>query len=217
MQESERNLKKQRIRNFFSSFEIASRESDKESVESKIANVGLAYIQMKLPVNQITPELENKLQKKVEHNILKAKVREASREDLENVMHIHNRSWMVSNTPFRPINIDSLEIIHEYPETIILLAKVYGEDAGFVILDFEGSNKEIGVIAGLGVLPRYQRKGLGTVLGMAAWRKFKEKGVKELKCEVYKENTVSYEFIKSLGFEEYETKVYKMDDFSPQD
>lgn len=217
MQESERNLKKQRIRNFFSSFEIASRESDKESVESKITNVGLAYIQMKLPVNQITPELENKLQKKVEHNILKAKVREASREDLENVMHIHNRSWMVSNTPFRPINIDSLEIIHEYPETIILLAKVYGEDAGFVILDFEGSNKEIGVIAGLGVLPRYQRKGLGTVLGMAAWRKFKEKGVKELKCEVYKENTVSYEFIKSLGFEEYETKVYKMDDFSPQD
>ncbi|TXT54156.1 MAG: hypothetical protein BAJALOKI2v1_810011 [Promethearchaeota archaeon] len=217
MQESERNLKKQRIRNFFSSFEIASRESDEESVESRVANVGLAYKQMRLPVNQITPDFENELQKKVEHNILKAKVREATGEDLENVMHIHNRSWMVSNTPFRPISIDSLEIIHEYPETIILIAKVYGEDAGFVILDFEGPNKEIGVIAGLGVLPRFQRKGLGTVLGMAAWRKFKEKGVKELKCEVYKENNVSYEFIKSLGFEVYETKVYKMEDFTPKD
>ncbi|MGV9141811.1 MAG: GNAT family N-acetyltransferase, partial [Promethearchaeota archaeon] len=176
-----------------------------------------AYSQMKLPVASITPEFEKNLQEKVERNILKAKVREASKEDLERVMHIHNRSWMVSNTPFTPISLDSLEIIHEYPETIVLIAKVYGEDAGFVILDFEGENKDIGVIAGLGVLPRFQRKGLGTVLGMAAWRYFKEKGVKSLKCEVYKENTVSYNFIKSLGFEEYETKIYKMDDFTPKD
>jgi ribosomal protein S18 acetylase RimI-like enzyme len=217
MQESNRNLKKQRIRNFFSSFEIASRETKEESVENKIINEGLAYIQMKLPVAMITPELEKNLQEKVERNILKAKVREASREDLESVMHIHNRSWMVSNTPFTPISIDSLEIINEYPETIILVAKVYGEDAGFVILDFEGESKDIGVIAGLGVLPRFQRKGLGTVLGMAAWRYFKKKGVKSLKCEVYKENTVSYNFIKSLGFEEYDTKVYNMDDFAPRD
>ncbi len=217
MQESKRNLKKQRIRNFFSSFEIASKETKEENVEKKIINVGLAYIQMKLPVASITPELENKLQEKVERNILKAKVREASKEDLERVMLIHNRSWMVSNTPFTPISLDSLEIIHEYPETIVLIAKVYGEDAGFVILDFEGENKEIGIIAGLGVLPRFQRKGLGTVLGMAAWRYFKEKGVKSLKCEVYKENTVSYNFIKSLGFKEYETKIYKMDDFTPKD
>lgn len=217
MQESKRNLKKQRIRNFFSSFEIASKETKEENVEKKIINVGLAYIQMKLPVASITPELENKLQEKVERNILKAKVREASKEDLERVMLIHNRSWMVSNTPFTPISLDSLEIIHEYPETIVLIAKVYGEDAGFVILDFEGENKEIGIIAGLGVLPRFQRKGLGTVLGMAAWRYFKEKGVKSLKCEVYKENTVSYNFIKSLGFKEYETKNYKMDDFTPKD
>lgn len=217
MQESNRNLKKQRIRNFFSSFEIASRETKEESVENKIINEGLAYIQMKLPVAMITPELEKNLQEKVERNILKAKVREASREDLESVMHIHNRSWMVSNTPFTPISIDSLEIINEYPETIILVAKVYGEDAGFVILDFEGESKDIGVIAGLGVLPRFQRKGLGTVLGMAAWRYFKKKGVKSLKCEVYKENTASYNFIKSLGFEEYDTKVYNMDDFAPRD
>ncbi|MHA1274891.1 MAG: GNAT family N-acetyltransferase, partial [Promethearchaeota archaeon] len=76
---------------------------------------------------------------------------------------------------------------------------------------------EYGIIAGLGVLPRFQRKGLGKILGMAAWDLFKKKGVKELRCEVYIENKSSYNFIKSLGFEEYEKKVYKMEDFHLND
>ncbi|MBD3196302.1 MAG: GNAT family N-acetyltransferase, partial [Candidatus Lokiarchaeota archaeon] len=121
--------------------------------------------------------------------------------------------WLTANEPFRPIEIDSLRSIYEYPETEILVAKVYGNDGGFIILDFEGQNDEIGVIAGLGVLPRYQRKGLGTVLGMAAWNYFKEQNVEELRCEVYKDNHVSYNFIKSLGFEEYDKKTYTKDDF----
>ena len=69
------------------------------------------------------------------------------------------------------------------------------------------------IIAGLGIIPRFQRKGLGTVLGMAAWNYFKEADVKELKCEVYIDNITSYTFISSLGFEEYDTTVYKSEDF----
>jgi ribosomal protein S18 acetylase RimI-like enzyme len=107
-----------------------------------------------------------------------------------------------------------LRQIYDYPETRILIAKVYGADAGFAILDFEGPNQEYGIIAGLGVIPRFQRKGLGTVLGMASWEYFKKKGVKELRCEVYKDNTVSYNFISSLGFENYDVKSYKSDDFA---
>jgi ribosomal protein S18 acetylase RimI-like enzyme len=50
-------------------------------------------------------------------------------------------------------------------------------------------------------------------LGMAAWNYFQQKNIKELRCEVYVENKASYNFIKSLGFQEYETKTYRMEDF----
>jgi len=172
---------------------------------------------MRLPVDKITPELETNIKEKVERNILKAKIREAIKDDLESVVYLYNRSWMTSCTPFSPLSIDSLKNLYEYPEIKILIAKVYGSDSGFVILDLEGPNNEFGVIAGLGVLPRFQRKGLGTVIGMAAWNYFKKKGIKELRCEVYKENKVSHNFIKSLGFEEFGTKVYKREDFEIRD
>ena len=92
---------------------------------------------------------------------------------------------------------------------------LYGRDSGFVILDFEGDNKEFAIIAALGVLTRFQRKGLGTVLGMAAWNHIKENhpNVKELRCEVYKDNHISYNFIKWIGFEEFGKKLYRKEDF----
>lgn len=209
---SRMNLKKKRIRSFFLASD--TEEKHKEDLQKDLEEIGLTYIQMKLPVEHITPEFEKELKEKVEHNILHAKIREAKEEDLESIMNIHNRAWMTSCEPFRPITVDSLKKIYEYPETIILLARVYGSDAGFVILDFEGENNVIGVIAGLGVIPRFQRKGLGTVIGMAAWNYFKEKGVEELRCEVYLDNKTSYNFIKSLGFKEFAKKTYKRDDFS---
>ena len=184
-----------------------------EEIENELATTGMEYIQMKLPVDKITPEFEKMLTEKMEHNILRAKIREAKVEDLESVKYLYNRSWLTSSTPYSMISFESLKTILEYPETIILIARVYGSDAAFVILDFEGPKNEYGIIAGLGVIPRFQRKGLGTVIGMAAWKYFKKKGVKELRCEVYKDNVVSYNFIKSIGFEEFARKVYKSDDF----
>lgn len=205
------NLKKSQIRSFFLAFE--KKGVTKKDIENDLLTTGLEYIQMKLPVSDITPEVEANLKKKVEHNILQAKIREAKMEDLESIMHLYNRSWLVSSTPFRAITKETLKIIFEYKDTIFLVAKAYGSDAAFVILDFEGPNKEYGIIAGLGVLPRFQRKGLGTVIGLAAWNYFKEKGVKELRCEVFKDNKVSYDFINSIGFVEYDRKTYMSEDF----
>ena len=48
---------------------------------------------------------------------------------------------------------------------------------------------------------------------MAAWNFFKEQNIKELWAEVYYQNEVSYNFMKSLGFEEYKTKDYNAEDF----
>jgi GNAT superfamily N-acetyltransferase len=205
MSSSRLNLKKKKIRSYFLS--VDKKDQKKEEVES------LEYIQMKLPVFDITPELEENLTKKVKSNILRAKIREANEEDLQSVKYLYDRSWLTSQTPFSAISVSSLRTIWEYPETIILIAKVYGSDAGFAILECEGKNQEIGVIDGMGILPRFQRKGLGTVIGMAAWNYFKGKQVKELRCEVFTGNSVSYQFIKSIGFEEYDKKTYRSEDF----
>lgn len=214
MPESRSDFKKKQIRSFFLAFEKKDNTEDiVDEAQEKLLQEGLAYKQMSLPVSDITEGFEEKMKEKVDHNILHAQIREATEEDLESVMILYNRSWLTSKTPFTPITLESLKTIHEYPETIILIAKVYGSDAGFVILDFDGKNHEYGIIAGLGVIPRFQRRGLGTVLGMAAWDIFKKKGVKELRCEVFVENDTSYNFIKALGFEEFETKVYKEEDF----
>ena len=204
-------LKKAQIRSFFLAFE--KKGITKREIENDLLTTGLEYIQMKLPVSNITPEVEEELKKKVEHNILQAKIREAKLEDLESVMYLYNRSWLVSSTPFRAITKETLRIIYDYPETLYLIAKAYGSDGAFVILDYEGLHKEYGIIAGLGVIPRFQRKGLGTVIGLAAWNHFKKKGVKELRCEVFKDNEVSFNFIKSIGFVEYDRKTYKSEDF----
>ena len=92
-------------------------------------------------------------------------------------------------------------------DTLILIAKVNSVDKGFAIIHLIGDNNEIGVISALGVVPELQHKGLGTILGMACWDYFKEKGVLELKCIVYEENLVSYSFITGLGFEEEDLSI----------
>ncbi|MFX1377471.1 MAG: GNAT family N-acetyltransferase [Promethearchaeota archaeon] len=180
---------------------------------------GMVYVQMRLPVENITSEFENKLKNKIEHNIVKAKIREATIEDLDSLKNIYNRAWLTSNTPFRPITKTDLKKILEYPETVFLIGKVYGTDAAFILLDFEGENKEFAIIAALAVIPRFQRRGVGSVLGMASWQYLKEHfpHVKEVRCEVYKDNKVSYSFIKGIGFEEFGTKVYKKEDFEIHD
>ncbi|MBD3254278.1 MAG: hypothetical protein GF383_04255, partial [Candidatus Lokiarchaeota archaeon] len=155
MPSSRSSFKKKRIRSFFLSMETAEKGKEEiEKIHDQIEGKGLSYIQMKLPVAQITPEFEAQLQEKVDKNILHAKIREATEQDLPSVMQVYNRAWMTSNTPFSPINLESLKQIYDFQDTIILLAQVYGSDAGFIILDFEGPNKEFGIIAGLGVIPR---------------------------------------------------------------
>jgi len=90
---SKLKLKKAQIRSFFLSFE--KKGITKKEIENDLLITGLEYIQMKLPVSNITPEVEEKLKKKVEHNILRAKIREAKLEDLDSVMYIYNRSLML--------------------------------------------------------------------------------------------------------------------------
>jgi ribosomal protein S18 acetylase RimI-like enzyme len=213
------DLKKRKIRAFFLSIETKKKQDEEVDEKSEeLYQDGMVYIQMRLPVDKITTEFETKLKEKIEHNIVKANIREATNEDLDSLKHIYNRAWLTSNTPFRPITKTDLKKILEYPETVFLIGKIYGTDAAFLLLDFEGENKEFAIIAALAVIPRFQRRGVGTILGMASWQYLKEHfpNVKEVRCEVYKDNKVSYSFIKGIGFEEFDTKVDKKEDFEIQ-
>jgi len=212
MSESNISFKKNIIRSHFLNYEKKTDSQYKEQKKEK-EHSDMTYIQMRLPIKKITPALEGKLKEEIEQNILRAKIREATEQDLEIIMNIYNKAWMTSNEPFSPLSVDSLRRLYNDPLITILIAKVYGIDAGFVMLDFEGSKKEYGIIAALAVLPRFQRKGLGKILGMAAWNFFKQRGVKELRCEVHINNNVSYNFITSLGFEEFDIQVYTREHF----
>jgi ribosomal protein S18 acetylase RimI-like enzyme len=161
-----------------------------------------SYVQMVLPVDKITQEFEDSLTEKIEHNIVHAEIREATNQDIEKIFKIYGKAWQSTSMPFRPINQETFLKFQKHLNTIFLIAHVNSIDAGFILIHFEGKNNEIGVINGLGVLPQFQHKGLGTTLALAAWKYFKERGVRELRCEVHRDNKIPYAFIKGLGFEE---------------
>jgi ribosomal protein S18 acetylase RimI-like enzyme len=214
------DLKKRRMRAFFLSIETKKKRKEEiDHTTEELYQDGMVYIQMRLPVEKITKEFEDKLKDKIEHNIIQAKIRKATKTDLSPLTNIYNRAWLTSNTPYRPITKTDLLTILEHQDTVFLIGKIYGIDAAFVLLDFEGENKEYAIIAALAVIPRFQRRGVGTILGMAAWNYIKEhfRHVKEFRCEVYKDNIISYSFIKGIGFEEYERRVYKNEDFKIDD
>ncbi len=162
------------------------------------------FIQMRLLVKNITPEFVEALKQRIEHNIVQAKIREANEKDIDCLIELHDRAWHSTPMPFRPLKEDSILEMLKDPSIIFLIAEVKGEDSGFALIYFTGEEELIGIIAGLGIIPELHRKGLGTILGMAAWDYFKKKGVVELRCKVYKDNKISYKFIKGLKFEEYD-------------
>ncbi|MFX1311182.1 MAG: GNAT family N-acetyltransferase [Promethearchaeota archaeon] len=163
----------------------------------------LNYIQMRLPVNKITKDFEESLKNKIKNKVKLVKIRKAVEEDIEDLIIMHEQAWQSTPMPYHQISKDKLFEIFKDPDITILIAEENSIDIGFIILYFTGENNIIGVIAGLGILPEYQHKGLGTFLGIASWNYFKEKGVRELRCKVFKDNKISYTFIKKLGFEEY--------------
>jgi len=177
---------------------------------NKFIKIPEEYIQMKLPVVNITKRFEELLRDKVEHNVLGAEIREANSEDVESILNVYDQAWHSTTMPFVPITKKKLVSLLRNSNYIILIAKVDEIDSAFAIIYLTGDDKEIGVIGILAVVPEHQHRGLGTILGIAIWDYFIRKGVKELRCRVYFDNTASYTFLRRLGFEEdHEGETHK--------
>ena len=169
-----------------------------------ISQNDLDFIQMRLPVSNITEDFENNLKDKIRDSFINAEIRQATGEDIKHLIELHDRAWHSTPMPYRPLTEERITEILKDENVVFLIAKVDGLDSGFALIYFTSKDNLVGVIAGLGIIPELQRKGLGTILGMASWDLFKKKGVKELRCKVYKDNKASYNFIRGLGFEEYD-------------
>lgn len=169
------------------------------------------YIQMRLNLEDISEEFSKELE---QYRISGIKIRKASMQDLPIFVKLYNRAFMRGSDPWSPATEDQFKEILAHETTVVLIASIGEEDVGFIIIDLEENpNNEnggkTGVICGLGTDPRWQRRGIARFLGMAAWDYFKQRDVKELRCEVYENNRPSYNLIKSLHFEEVGKKVYQ--------
>jgi len=169
---------------------------------------GMVYRQMRISIRELTPEQEKMYNEELELNLLKAKIYEASEFDIEALVNLYNKSWITSNTPYRRIEAKTMMSLYHNPEILILIAKFYGIPAGFIILDFAGAKNHYCSVLALGILPRFQHRGLGRFLALNAWKYFKQRDIRELRSEVYVDNIVSYKFNQAMGFEEIGLKTY---------
>jgi len=202
--------------------------------ESRQASEGYCYFQMEVQVKDITPQSEAEVTRRISPQV---KIVKATLEDCERLVYLHNRAFLAATDPYSPISSKDMMRVLNFRDNILLIATIWGEDAGFLILGFdyyprldptwkeaqvpEGAyppprreNKRfynVGYISGLGVDPRWHGRGVGTTLGATSWKCFKVQNLVKLKCEVYEKNHGSYNLISSLGFKKVGTKTYSLE------
>jgi ribosomal protein S18 acetylase RimI-like enzyme len=124
--------------------------------------------------------------------------------DKESFVRLYNRAFITAPDPYR--SLMAADIKH-FDTKSTFVAELWGQLIGFIFLVIEPLIKQSiqvgnqGVIAGLGVDPRYRRRKLAFLLAAHAAEFFSkpENNVDELVCEVFHKNKVSYSFIKNFG------------------
>jgi ribosomal protein S18 acetylase RimI-like enzyme len=123
--------------------------------------------------------------------------------DTEGFIRVYNKAFITAPDPYRSLTEDDVKYFN--PDSTFL-AVLYGKIVGFIFLTIEPlikKGEEIGkqgVIAGLGVNPKYRRRKIALLLASVAMDFFRRNEVLELVCEAYHENKVSYSFIQNCGF-----------------
>lgn len=183
-------------------------EYDIDKIHSTLIEDGLYYLQMRLPISKITQEYISNIKKHIGLVDLNIEVCEASKKDIDSILSIHRRAWEDSNILFVPTNKETFEILFDYLETILLIARLNGKNIGYLILDCDGPKKQFGIIAGMGVLPESQGRKVGLSICLEAWNYLKKLNFEELRFEIYIENKKCIQLAKLLSFQLYKVKRY---------
>ena len=129
-------------------------------------------------------------------------IRPIEEKDEENFIRAYNRAFITAPDPYRSLSLEDFKL---FDPKSTFVAIIYGRIVGFIFLTIEDliKNSEVlgkqGVIAGLGVDPRYRRRKIAFLLAAQAATYFSKNCVDELVCEVYYLNKVSYSFIQNFG------------------
>ncbi|MHA1236921.1 MAG: GNAT family N-acetyltransferase [Candidatus Hodarchaeales archaeon] len=132
----------------------------------------------------------------------KVLIRPVEEKDEVNFIRAYNRSFITAPDPYRSLANEDFKLFDPRSTFVAIL---YGQIVGFIFLTIEDliKNSEVvgkqGVIAGLGVDPRYRRRKIAFLLAAQAATFFSKHCVDELVCEVYYLNKVSYSFIQNFG------------------
>lgn len=207
-------MKKEVVGNYNNDFQGKLRkiffpDEFKEPTKEEYKPKDYTYIQMKLNIENLSEDFVKELE---EYRLSGINIRKCEEKDLPIFVKLYNRSFMRGSDPWSPATIEQFKTILKHKSTVVLIASKEGEDVGFIIIDIENEadGRDIGIIAGLGTDPRWQRQGIARFLGIASWDYFRKNfNIKELRCEVYEKNIPSYRLIKSLHFKEYGKKTYQ--------
>jgi ribosomal protein S18 acetylase RimI-like enzyme len=164
------------------------------------------YIKMRLPVKDIEKDTIPELRDAVKNLDIKPEIHVADKSEINDLNNIYHQSWIASDLPMKGVTQELIRDIFNDKNTRFLIAQIENKNVGFILVEFDKKNEDIGIISGIGILPEYQSLGLGKFLALQSWKFFKEKNVKTLQCEVYEKNVKGIKFIKSLGFQEYGEK-----------
>jgi ribosomal protein S18 acetylase RimI-like enzyme len=161
------------------------------------------YIVLKMSWDQ-ADEVIKKLNDVVENDefLKKVLIRPIEAKDEANFIKAYNRSFITAPDPYRSLALNDFKLFDPKSTFVAIL---YGQIVGFVYLTIEDLIKNSvvvgkqGVIAGLGVDPRYRRRKIAFLLAAQAAVFFSKHSVDELICEVHHLNKVSYSFIQNFG------------------
>ena len=163
------------------------------------------YIKMSCPIDRVLSNLNIVFEEIKDSDIFKnLKLEKLEPEKNGNdFIWVFNRTLLTGYDPYRPISEGD---ITKFPLDTTFIGYLYGKPVSFITCTVDQEDGEsIGVIAGLGVIPEYRRRGVAKATIIKAAEILKNKfNVTKLVCDVYEKNVASYNLIKKFGFVEEE-------------
>ena len=164
------------------------------------------YFIMEIPIEKVPEAIQMFEKKSSSSNRLAfnaVNVRQYNNQDPKDnelFTEIFNLVLLTSPDPYRPITLTEAQ---KFFKEGTFLAFLYGRCVGYGVITIEKDTEigKIGVIAGIGVHPKFRRKKVAQKIAIELGKWFLSRpDLVKLQCEVYEDNVVSQQFISSFGF-----------------
>jgi ribosomal protein S18 acetylase RimI-like enzyme len=126
---------------------------------------------------------------------IQMRIREFQLTDYDDVVNLWKRAGLI----LRPGDgLDGVKLKMQRDPDLFLVAEDAGEIVGVVMGAWDGRR---GWINHLAVIPNRQRQGIGHALIGELEKRLFEKGAKKVNAQIYRWNTKSFDFFKSVGYD----------------